>query len=291
MEEEALFIELKRLEQNERDFARERDELLRVLDGVESGLAGVAAQSIADEEEYALMLGEGKATATKKRKGALDVDSPLSAGLGMGTSVSAPPVKKARTAKEIAEGYSSSSSTLATKLTAITYVDAKNCIHRWDNVTSAPGASTKAAHQPVFFRSYKLPNVKSAAFQRVSQVVSELGLRSDRLVMPTYDNVQHLDQLLNAAVALVDTRKLVERVEQDIRIYKERIALKEGRANENGDAEGETQKKEGEEDADGSGDDDDAEGDEDADGETDRAVSVAASAISRKDVSLSTPLT
>lgn len=107
LEEEALFIELKRLEQSERDFARERDELLRVLDGVESGLASVAAQSIADEEEFNLMLGEGKAMTTKKRKGALEVDSPLLSaglGLGLGTSVSAPPVKKARTAKEIAEG-------------------------------------------------------------------------------------------------------------------------------------------------------------------------------------------
>lgn len=95
---------MKRLEQNERNFARERDELLRVLEGVDSGLAGVAAQSIADEEEYALMLGEGKAS-NKKRKGAMDVDSPISAGLGIGPAASAPPpVKKPRTAKEIAQG-------------------------------------------------------------------------------------------------------------------------------------------------------------------------------------------
>lgn len=103
--------------------------------------------------------------------------------------------------------------------------------------------------------------------------------------MPTLENIQHLEQLLNAAVALVDTRKVVERVEQDIRITKERLAAKEGRLDGSGDVEGE--KKEAEnEDADGSGDDD-AEGDEDADGETDRAVSIAASAISRKEVSLS----
>jgi len=37
-EEEALYIEIKRLEQNERRFKRERDELLRTLLGVDSGL-------------------------------------------------------------------------------------------------------------------------------------------------------------------------------------------------------------------------------------------------------------
>jgi DNA methyltransferase 1-associated protein 1 len=112
LEEEALFIELKRLEQSERSFTREREDLLRVLEGVNSGLAGVALQSIADEEEYALMLGEGKAaangsgsTANKKRKGGMgmgvgDIESPVSA-------IAPPPppiVRKARTAKEIAQG-------------------------------------------------------------------------------------------------------------------------------------------------------------------------------------------
>lgn len=37
-EEDALYIELKRLEQNERRFKRDRDELLRTMLGIESGL-------------------------------------------------------------------------------------------------------------------------------------------------------------------------------------------------------------------------------------------------------------
>ena len=149
----------------------------------------------------------------------------------------------------------------------------------------APGtSSTKAAHQPAFLRSYKIPTVRAAVQPRVAHVLSETGLLADRLVMPTLENVQLLEQLLNATTALVETRKVVERVEQDIRVYKERIALKEGRS-----LEGEDKKEDvdGQDDADGSGDDDDAEGEEDADGETDRAVSVAASArSSRKGVSL-----
>lgn len=166
-----------------------------------------------------------------------------------------------------------------------------HCIHRFDNM-SAPGASsTKSAHQPAFLRSYKLPTVRAAVQPRVAQALSELGLRTDRLVMPTLENVQLLEQLLNAAVALVETRKVVEKVEQDIRVMKERIALKEGWSINEGSGDGQAEEEkngadaEGQDDADGSGEDD-AEGEEDADGETDRAASIAASVrSSRKGVS------
>lgn len=40
-EEEALFIELKRLEQNERKFKKDREELLRTLLGIDSGLPDI----------------------------------------------------------------------------------------------------------------------------------------------------------------------------------------------------------------------------------------------------------
>lgn len=57
-----------------------------------------------DEEEHALMIGDGK-NANKKRKGTMDIDSPISAGLGMGAaSSSVAPVRKVRSAKEIAQG-------------------------------------------------------------------------------------------------------------------------------------------------------------------------------------------
>ena len=80
-EEEALFIEIKRLEQDERRFARSREELLRVFAGAESGLPSVAIE----DEAGAAILGEGK---NKKKKGAtgaggsaggMEVDSPVSA--------------------------------------------------------------------------------------------------------------------------------------------------------------------------------------------------------------------
>lgn len=72
-EEEALYIELKRLEQNERRFKRERDELLRTLVGIESGLPEVIA--VVDEEgpvSGAMMM---ESASKRKRRGTLDTPS------------------------------------------------------------------------------------------------------------------------------------------------------------------------------------------------------------------------
>ncbi|KAL5487600.1 SWC4 [Sanghuangporus weigelae] len=251
IEEEALFLELKRLEQSERNFARDRDELVRIFEGIESGLPSISAQSAQDEEEYALIIGDGKNANKKRKGGAMDVDSPVSSGPGMGTAGVPPtPVKKVRSAKEIAQ-------------------DALHCIHRTD-VGNSSAAATKAAHQPVFLRSYKIPSPRTSHHQRVAQALSELGLRHDRLVMPTFENVQQLEQLLSAAGALVETKKVVDRVDHEIRVLKARLAEKEGTiGNEEGDG--------GDQKPDAADENDADDLDADADGETDRAVSQAPS--------------
>jgi len=69
-EEEALFIELKRLDQNERKFRKERDDLLRTLLGVDSGLPDI----VVEEDGPSALSIEG---IKKKKKGtALDIDVP-----------------------------------------------------------------------------------------------------------------------------------------------------------------------------------------------------------------------
>lgn len=68
-EEEALFIELKRLEQNERKFRKERDDLLRTLLGVDSGLPDI----VVEEDGPSALSIEG---VKKKKKGGLDADLP-----------------------------------------------------------------------------------------------------------------------------------------------------------------------------------------------------------------------
>lgn len=98
VEEEALYIEIKRLEQNERQFKKDRDELLRTIAGIDSGLPDI----IEDEGIPNLSI-----DVKKKKKGAsaMDIDSP---------STPAPPppvpvVKRPQTAKSAAYGINSRS--------------------------------------------------------------------------------------------------------------------------------------------------------------------------------------
>lgn len=51
--------------------------------------------------------------------------------------------------------------------------------------------------------------------------------------MPTRENCAQLDNLLEAASALVETKKQVDRIEQEIRVMQERL----GRSSEGGDEE------------------------------------------------------
>ncbi|KAG6911253.1 hypothetical protein DXG01_003120 [Tephrocybe rancida] len=199
-EEEALFVEVKRLEQNERKFKKERDELLRTLAGIDSGLPDI----VEDEGLSNLTID------TKKRKRGstvMDIETPS-------TPVApAPPVAKRQvnTARNAA-------------------FDAANCIIRTDPPTTVP--VTKAAHQPAYLRSYKLPTPKSAVAPKVTAALAELGINHNRLVMPTRDNITQLESLLEATTALVETKRVVDKVEYDIRILKGRLGMRESQGAE-----------------------------------------------------------
>lgn len=92
-EEEALFIEIKRIEQNERRFRRERDDLLRTLAGIDSGLPDVV------EDDNSIIINTGETR--KRKKGGYDLDSPISTPI-----VPQPPtpVKRLQSAKDAAQG-------------------------------------------------------------------------------------------------------------------------------------------------------------------------------------------
>ena len=45
--------------------------------------------------------------------------------------------------------------------------------------------------------------------------------------MPTRDNCTQLESLLDATTALIETKKVVDRVEQDIRVLKARLGIRE----------------------------------------------------------------
>lgn len=63
-------------------------------------------------------------------------------------------------------------------------------------------------------------------------MLAELNISHTRLVMPTKDNVQRLELLLEAAVNLIETKKAVDKLEYDINVAKGRLGLKPIRAEE-----------------------------------------------------------
>ena len=112
-----------------------------------------------------------------------------------------------------------------TGLVAHAVVDAQHCITR----TEVPQtAATKSSHQIAALRSYKLPAPKQAMATKVAQTLSEYDINSTRLVMPTRENLLHLESLIDATMLLLETKKNVDRVEQDIRVMKAKILRRDG---------------------------------------------------------------
>ena len=73
-EEEALYLELKRLEQTERQFKKDRDDLLRTLLGIESGLSDI---QLGDDSSLHGLSSMPEIKKSKKRTGnTMEIDSP-----------------------------------------------------------------------------------------------------------------------------------------------------------------------------------------------------------------------
>ena len=104
--------------------------------------------------------------------------------------------------------------------------DALHCIQRTDGTTPA-GTTTKATHQAAHLRSFRVTYPKTAVAAKVTQITSELGVSLSRLVMPTRDTLLHHDALLETITALVEMKKVADRVDQEIRTAKMRLGMRE----------------------------------------------------------------
>ncbi|KAF8914172.1 hypothetical protein CPB84DRAFT_1758608 [Gymnopilus junonius] len=205
-EEEALYVEVKRLEHNERKFKRDRESLLRILAGIDSGLPDI----VEDDGVPLGITGDASNTKAKKKKGGqtTDLDSPATPSVA-----SLPASKRPHSTKNAA-------------------YDSQHCITR----TEVPSTSvaTKAAHQPAYLRSFKLPTPKAAIAPKISQSLAELGVKHTRLVMPTRENVHRLEALMEATTSLVETKRVVDKVDYDIQVLKTRLGLREQSHSANG---------------------------------------------------------
>ncbi|WWC72672.1 uncharacterized protein I206_106636 [Kwoniella pini CBS 10737] len=190
-EEEALYVEIKRMEQNERRYRADRDDLMRTVMGLDSGLVEF------DQSNVELIFGADK---NKKRKRA-EEGEPLPPP---------PPPPKLNPKDQVA-------------------FDLAHCIYHIPppptNPHSSHLASKHPVHQPIHLRSTKIPLPKQNASIRITELLNELGIGAGRLVMPTRSNIEMYDSLLQAAGALVEMKRQVDRVEQELRTVK---AQKEG---------------------------------------------------------------
>ncbi|KAF9777413.1 hypothetical protein BJ322DRAFT_1102345 [Thelephora terrestris] len=172
-EEEALYLELKRLEQTERQFKKDRDDLLRTLLGIESGLSDI---QLSDDSTLHGLNTMPEIKKSKKRIGSsMEIDSPSTPSNSMIQQRRIPIVKNAA-------------------------FDAQHCITRIDLPQTTV---TKSSHQAAALRSYKIPTPKQAVATKVAQTLSEHGVNSSRLVMPTRENLLHLESLIEATTAVV----------------------------------------------------------------------------------------
>jgi len=136
-------------------------------------------------------------------------------------------------------------------------------LHSTDGSSSNDNNGHKSSTPSGLPSDLQVTHSKAAVYPKVIQALTELGINVTRLVMPTRDNVAHLDSLLEATTALVEMKKLVDKVEQDIRVAKSRLGRKGSEvtdADADADADGEA----------------DAEGEVDAEGETNTGTGTGA---------------
>lgn len=237
-EEEALYIECKRIEQNERRFQRERDDLLRTLAGVESGLQSLAIRL--DDPTLALPPPTASARRNKRADGT-EPESPL-ANTSMNMIALPSPSYGAvnlpgGSSRHKSHSISNSGSATpalppAISLTGLpnyasaapeTTFDPVNCLTQLVPSSSHPLLSAKSAHKSVHLRSSLIPTPKAAVLTKVTSVFSEMNLSHSKLVMPSTANIEKMEALMAATGGLVDMKRMVDKVEQEVRVLRSRL--------------------------------------------------------------------
>lgn len=101
----------------------------------------------------------------------------------------------------------------------VVLADTAACVERHP----APSVSAVKAtlHPSVSLRSSRIIQPKQAVLSKVQAALAELKI-STHLIMPTRANVERLDALQAALAQVVDLKKAVDRIEQEIRVVRKR---------------------------------------------------------------------
>ncbi|SCV68814.1 BQ2448_935 [Microbotryum intermedium] len=194
-EEDFLYIETRRIEQQYNKMATERAELLKILGGREGiGAAPGVPLGVGGGAKGAATTHAQKVEENKKKKGQTgwELEGLNGGGLPEGWAGEGS-VRKATPAQ-----------------------DAANCIERHP----APSVSApKASPWPsVGVRSSRIASVKPGVAAKVASALVELGI-STHLIMPTKGNIEKLDQLQATLSQMVELKKAVDRCQAEIKTF------------------------------------------------------------------------
>jgi DNA methyltransferase 1-associated protein 1 len=231
-EEEALYVEARRLEQNEAKFAAEREELLRLLGGWER-LPNVRSETVAaagsgvggatPEEEASA---EAARKANRKRKAAGEVDEDgASTKAGDNASTPSGPL----TAKQKAELRSKHFDEVQNIVrfdpqAAATLANSKP---PYPHLTGTPSTyppvaqvtNNSAASHGAYLRSTRMLMPRSNLAIKTQEALSELRPPiSLRLTFPTQSNCEKWEGVVGAVTSGLEMKRQLDRVQSELRI-------------------------------------------------------------------------
>ncbi|KAH8550498.1 hypothetical protein BGW37DRAFT_66577 [Umbelopsis sp. PMI_123] len=188
-EEEALFIEARRLDQNDMKLAKEREQLLKFLQTYDI--------------QQTLPATPGPASAGIQPQPGLATPGSIGIAGGSGTSPVPDKLKKKKTQPEVDQKKARRMSNASVSSSVN-----EEIIEKKEKLT--PG---------VYVRSQKIPPIKPNMIQKVGKVMDELGIPI-RPIMPTAQVCAKFEQLQTAIITLLDLKRQVDRQETDLKVKK-----------------------------------------------------------------------
>ncbi|CAO3662518.1 unnamed protein product [Umbelopsis ramanniana] len=189
-EEEALFIEARRLEQNDMKLAKEREQLLKFLQTYDI--------------QQTLPATPGPPSAGIPAQPGLATPGGIGIAGGSGTSPVHDKLKKKKSQPEVdtKKVRRMSNASVSSSVNEVEIIEKKEKL--------TPG---------VYVRSQKIPPIKPNMIQKVGKVMDELGIPI-RPIMPTAQVCAKFEQLQTAIITLLDLKRQVDRQETDLKVKK-----------------------------------------------------------------------
>ncbi|KAF9918882.1 swr complex subunit [Lobosporangium transversale] len=260
-EEEALYLEARRIDQNEKKITRERENLLRLLNTrdiygpngpASAGLAGQVASGGGPGtgiiiSSNSITIPSSGPTINAGANGPLspsvgkNANNAVAAAAAAGATQTAPPKKRKKVPKGSAQaeepaavsaGTNATSTGISGASVSSSQIKGPASNRRPSNTSSVGDVSSSSLPQGVqvkkekltpgaYLRSQKMTPIVSTKQHRVTATLTQLGLPI-KPAMPTAAVMAKWDQLNINVVTLLDLKKQVDKLESDLKVVKMR---------------------------------------------------------------------